>query len=197
MSSRKANHAGPTVEQLQQELRRVKYRKQYIETLRSTISVLGVVAIIVLVAVISLPVLRISGDSMDPTLSDGDIIVGWRNTNIEIGDLIVFNAENRKTLIKRVIGEAGDIIDVKEDGSVLVNGVWRDEPYVILAEGAECDIQFPYTVPAGRIFVLGDNRGVSLDSRSSAIGCIAQEQIVGRVAVKVWPLDEFEIYSED
>lgn len=197
MSSRKAEHAGPTVEQLQSELRRVKYRKQYIEALRSTIGVLIIVATAIALAVVTLPVLRISGDMMAPTISDGDIIIGWRNTNIEIGDLIVFNGENRTTLVKRVVAEAGDVVEIQEDGKLVVDGVPQDEPYAIFAPGGECDITFPYTVPEGRIFVLGDNRGISLDSRSSAIGCIAQEQIVGRVAMKIWPLGEFEIYQDE
>lgn len=195
--STRGKQIDPTVEQLRQELHRVRYRRQYMDTLRSTVSVLIVVAAFVLMAVMWLPVLRISGDSMADTLKDGDIVVGWRYGEIAPGDMIVFNAENRKTLIKRVIAQGGDVVDMLENGVVTVNGEQLYEEYVIAAERGECDIEFPYTVPQSRLFVLGDNRAVSVDSRHAVIGSIAQEQIVGKVVLKIWPLEEIEHWFEE
>ena len=189
MSTRK-KQIDPTVEQLRQELHRVRYRKQYGDTLRSTVSMLIVAAAFVLMAVMWLPVLRISGDSMADTLKDGQIVVAWRYGEIEKGDIIVFNAENRKTLIKRVIAQGGDVVDILENGVVTVNGEQLHEDYVIAAVRGECDIEFPYTVPHSRLFVLGDNRSVSVDSRHAVIGCVAQEQIVGEVVLRIWPYEE-------
>lgn len=181
----------PTAAQLEGELRRVRYRRRYLDTLRSTVCTLIVVAAVVLLAAMWLPVLRISGDSMADTLTPGDVVVAWRDTDVRAGDLIVFNGGNRKTLIKRVVGEPGDVIDLTDSGIVSVNGRPLSEPYVTHPAGGTCDLTFPYTVPQGRYFVLGDNREISLDSRSSAIGCIAQEQIVGRVVFRIWPIEEF------
>ncbi|MBR5559794.1 MAG: signal peptidase I [Clostridia bacterium] len=190
--SNRGKQIDPTVEQLRQELRRVRYRRQYRETLRSTVSMLVVAAAFVMMVVMWLPVLKISGESMADTLKDGDIVVAWRFAEIEKGDMIVFNGENRKTLIKRVIAQGGDVVDIQEDGAITVNGDPLHEDYVIQPGRGECDIQFPYTVPHSRLFVLGDNRAVSVDSRHAVIGCVAQEQIVGEVVLKIWPYEEFE-----
>lgn len=190
--STRGKQIDPTVEQLRQELHRVRYRRQYKETLRSTVSMLVVAAAFVMMAVMWLPVLKISGESMADTLKDGDIVVAWRFAEIEKGDMIVFNGENRKTLIKRVIAQGGDVVDILENGVVTVNGDQLQEDYVVQTGRGECDIQFPYTVPHSRLFVLGDNRAVSVDSRHAVIGCVAQEQIVGEVVLKIWPYEEFE-----
>lgn len=191
MSSRKASESPrPTVAQMEAELRRVRYRKQYADTLRSTVYTLVLVAAIVLLAVVWLPVLRVTGDSMDNTLTAGDIVVTRRTTSVEAGDLVVFNTVNRKTLIKRVIGTPGDVIEISPEGVVTVNGQVLDEYYVKDAAYGECDIEFPYKVPSSRYFVMGDHRDVSLDSRNTAIGCVAPEQIIGCVAAKIWPLEE-------
>lgn len=190
--SNRGKQIDPTVEQLRQELHRVRYRRQYRETLRSTVSMLVVAAAFVMMAVMWLPVLKISGESMADTLKDGDIVVAWRFAEIEKGDMIVFNGENRKTLIKRVIAQGGDVVDILENGVVTVNGEQLQEDYVVQTGRGECDIQFPYTVPHSRLFVLGDNRAVSVDSRHAVIGCVAQEQIVGEVVLKIWPYEEFE-----
>ena len=190
--STRGKQIDPTVEQLRQELHRVRYRRQYRDTLRSTVSMLIVAAAFVLMAVMWLPVLKISGDSMADTLKDGEIVVAWRFAEIEKGDMIVFNGENRKTLIKRVIAQGGDVVDILENGVVTVNGETLHEDYVTQTGRGECDIQFPYTVPHSRLFVLGDNRAVSVDSRHAVIGCVAQEQIVGEVVLRIWPFEEFE-----
>ncbi|MCD7816829.1 MAG: signal peptidase I, partial [Bacteroides sp.] len=139
-----------------------------------------------------LPVLQVSGDSMEPTLSNGDIIVLLSGSSFETGDLVGFYYQN-KLLLKRVIGGPGDVIDIDEEGNVTVNGELLDEPYVTNKALGECDITLPYQVPESRYFVMGDNRTTSIDSRSSAIGCIEIDQIVGKVMLRVWPLSSLSL----
>jgi len=179
----------PTLEQIETELNRMKYKSRYRSVLRSTVYTLIVVAAVaILVATLWLPFLRIYGTSMTPTLQDGEIICCVKTSNFETGDIIAFYYNN-KILVKRVIGQPGDWIDIKEDGTVYINQVELDEPYLVEKAFGECDLELPYQVPEGRIFVLGDHRSTSADSRSSVVGCVAQEQIVGKILVRLWPLN--------
>lgn len=187
----------PTSEQLEKELQRMKYRRNYWSAVWNTVFSLIAVIAVVLLAVMWLPVLRVSGNSMENTLMSGDIIVTVRTEDVHRGDLAVFSIGNGKTLIKRVVAEAGDEIDIQEDGTVTINGAALEESYAINKARGEYDIELPYTVPAGRIFVLGDNRSVSVDSRKSAIGCIAGEQIIGKAAIRIWPLDRMGLLWTD
>lgn len=181
----------PTLRQVENERKNLKRKRQYNRALRSTVYILVVVAAAaVLIATVFLPVLQVSGTSMEPTLVDGDIILLVKTNNFKIGDLCGFYWQNN-LLLKRVIGVAGDYIDIDHDGTVYVNGTAIDEPYVYEKSLGECDIDFPYQVPDGKVFVLGDHRRTSIDSRSSAIGCISVDQIVGRVVMCVWPLNHF------
>lgn len=178
----------PSEEQVESELNRIRYRKRFIRTLLNTAAVLIVVAAAaVLVSTIFMPVIQVSGDSMSPTLNDGDILVTLNTDSVTYGDLCCISWQN-KMLLKRVIGLAGDVISISGDGSVTVNGELLDEPYVIEKSRGQCDIAFPYEVPADKIFILGDNRMLSADSRSSDIGSIGSEQIIGKVLFRVWPL---------
>ena len=183
----------PSTEEVKAERERLAYRSRYTRGLRSTIYALVVVAAVaVLLATLFLPVLQVSGDSMNPTLQDKDVIVLVKSGSLKTGDLCGFYWQN-KLLLKRVIGLPGDIISLDENGVVTVNGTVLDEPYVDELALGECDIKFPYQVPENRYFVLGDHRATSIDSRSSVIGCVEKNQIVGKVFIRVWPLSSFSL----
>lgn len=182
----------PNVAELESELKREKYKNRYWKVFRSTIYILiTVAAVAVLVATLWLPVLQIYGSSMSPTLEEGDIVVSIKSKNYETGDIVAFYYNN-KILIKRVIASSGDWVDLDEDGTVYVNGEKLDEPYVKDKAFGECDLELPYQVPESRIFVMGDHRSVSVDSRSKAVGCVAEEQIVGKLVCRIWPLTDIQ-----
>ncbi len=176
------------IRQLEAERTRLQYRKRYYRILRSTLGTLiTVAAVAVLVATLWMPVLKIYGASMSPTLTDGEIILSRKTSKFVPGDIVAFYYNN-KILVKRVIGQEGDWIDIDKEGTVYVNQIELKEPYLTEKALGECDMELPYQVPDGRIFVMGDHRSVSVDSRSTAIGCIAQEQIVGKITFRIWPL---------
>lgn len=185
----------PSLEQVEAELNRVRYASRYRAVLRSTVYTLIVVAAVaILVATLWLPFLRIYGTSMSPTLTDGEIICCVKTSDFEPGDIVAFYYNN-KILVKRVIGRPGDWIDIKEDGTVYINEEPLDEPYLTEKALGECDIVLPYQVPESRVFVMGDHRETSVDSRSTAVGCVAQEQIVGRTLLRIWPLSRIGTVS--
>ena len=189
--TRRPGRFGPTTEQIRTELERVRYRRSFANTLRSTIFILIVVsASAVLIAVLLLPVLRIYGHSMNDTLDEGDVVVSLKGSSFKTGDIIAFYYNN-KLLVKRVIGQPGDWVDIDEKGNVYVNQVMLEEPYLDSKAFGETNIELPYQVPESRIFVLGDNRDVSIDSRNTSVGCVAEEQIAGKIIFRVWPLDKF------
>ncbi len=185
----------PTVELLEGELKRTKYNRRYLRTLRSTVfSLVLVVAAAVIIAVLLLPVLQISGSSMENTLVDGDMVISLNDGKYKTGDVIGFYYNN-VVLIKRVIATSGDWVDIAEDGTVKVNGVELDEPYVTEKALGECNINLPYQVPQGKCFVLGDNRTTSIDSRNTAVGCISNDVVVGRLLARIWPLKSITILN--
>lgn len=187
--------AFPSAGLIQAELKRERNKIRYHRILKSAIySLIIVAAIAVLVATLVLPVLQISGTSMEPTLYNGEIVVLVKTTALQRGDLCGFSYSN-KILIKRVIGLAGDVIAIAEDGTVSVNGEMLDEPYVVDKAFGECDIEFPYTVPENAYFLMGDHRSTSIDSRSSVIGCVEQDQLVGKLLLRVWPLSEISFLN--
>lgn len=185
----------PQVGELQIELKRERYKRRFRRLLRSTINALIVVAAVAaLVATLILPVLQIAGTSMEPTLNDGDIVLLVKKKNLETGDLCAFYYSN-KVLIKRVIATPGDYIWIEADGTVFLNGEQLDEPYISEKGLGECDVEFPYQVPENAYFVMGDKRETSIDSRSSVIGCIPEDQLIGKIFCRFWPLSKFEFIS--
>lgn len=185
----------PELDALQKELKRERYKRRFRRLLRSTVNALIVVAAIAaLIATLILPVLQIAGTSMEPTLHDGDIVLLVKTNDLETGDLCAFYYSN-KILIKRVIAAPGDYIWIESDGTVVLNGTPLDEPYVTQKALGECDVEFPYQVPENNYFVMGDQRETSIDSRSSVIGCIAEDQIIGKIFCKFWPLSDFEFIN--
>ena len=183
----------PSIEILQEELNRLNYRKRFNSILRSTVFTLVVVAAIaVLVASLWMPVLRIYGVSMAPTLSDGSIVITMKESNFKPGEIVAFYYNNN-ILVKRVVAQSGDWVNIDEDGNIYINNVLLEEPYLREKAFGDTNIELPYQVPEGRIFVVGDNRAVSIDSRNKAVGCISEEQIVGKLVFKVWPVSDMGV----
>jgi signal peptidase I len=179
----------PTKKQVETERKRYRRKKAYNKALRGTVYVLTIVAAVaVLIATLILPVLQIEGTSMEPTLSNGDIVLLTKTTRFNRGDLCGFTWNN-KLLIKRVIGTPGDWIEIDTDGTIYLNGEMLEEPYVEQLAFGECDLEFPFQVPQEQYFVVGDMRESSIDSRNSLIGCIPKDQIVGKVFFRVWPFN--------
>lgn len=182
-------------ESVPEESKKQKRKREYRNTIKHIVEVLIVTAAIsVLLATLFFPILKVSGVSMEPTLENGQIIVLEKSGKFETGDLIGFYYQN-KILLKRVIGQAGDYINIDASGNVYVNDVKLDEPYLNETALGDCDIELPYQVPDGKIFVMGDNRSKSVDSRSKLVGCVSEEQVVGRVMLRIWPLNQFGLMN--
>ena len=180
----------PNTAELEEAVKRDRYYHRFRNMVTSTFLTLVVVAAAtVLVAVLFLPVLRIYGKSMNGTLDNGDIVVSVKSSNMKTGDVVAFYYNNN-ILVKRVIAGPGDWVDIDKDGNVFVNHEKLEEPYLDDKAYGETNIELPYQVPDGRIFVMGDNRSVSIDSRNTSIGCVSEEQIVGKIVYRVWPLSQ-------
>ena len=187
----KTENGLPSVEQLKAELDRVNYRSRYNTVMKSTVyTLITVAAVAILVATLWLPVLEIYGTSMTPTFDDGDIVVSVKTKKFQQGDIIAFYYNN-KILVKRVIASSGSWVDMGKDGNVYVNNVPLKESYITEKAYGDADIEFPYQVPDGKVFVMGDHRATSVDSRHKSVGCIAPEQVVGKIIFRVWPIEQF------
>ena len=184
----------PTIDQIETERKRYRWKKAYFRALRGTISVLTyMAAVAALIATLVLPVLQIEGTSMEPTLVHGDIVLLTKTTTFGRGDICSF-AWNNKILVKRVIGIPGDWVEMDTDGTVYLNGEKLDEPYAQQIAFGECDLEFPFQVPQEQYFVLGDMRESSIDSRNTLIGCVEKDQIVGRVFFRIWPFKGIRLF---
>lgn len=183
----------PTIEELEAELDRENSRYRLRCALRSAFSIMIVVAAAaVLISTLCLPVLRIYGTSMTPALTGGNIVVAARGVGLDRGDIVAFYYNN-SILVKRIIALPGEWIDIDGAGNISIDGEPLDEPYLSEKSLGECDIEFPYQVPDGRYFVMGDLRSISSDSRNSSVGCVAEEQIVGKLFLRVWPFTDFGV----
>jgi signal peptidase I len=192
-SGKHSNRDLPQLDILRKELKRELYKRRFRRLLRSTVNTLIVVAAVAaLIATLLLPVLQIAGTSMEPSLMDGDIVILIKTDRLKTGDLCAFYYSN-KILIKRIIGTPGDYLWINPDGTVYLNGTELPEPYVQEKSLGECDVEFPYQVTENNYFVMGDQRETSIDSRSSVIGCVSEDQIIGKIICKIWPLSEFEL----
>lgn len=181
----------PSLDLLENELARERYKNRYKKTLRGTLYILIVVsAAAVLLAMLVFPVFKIYGTSMSPTVNEGEVVVSLKGSNFKYGDVIVLSYNN-KILVKRVIAGPGEMVNIDSAGNVYVDGLLLDEPYLREKAYGDCNISLPYQVPDGRYFVMGDNRAASKDSRSTAVGCIADDQIVGKAIFCIWPFENF------
>lgn len=181
----------PTAAELEEELARERKARRSRRIVTGSLGTLAVVAALaVLTATLLTPVLRIYGTSMSPTLEEGDLVVTLKTDNLEMGDVVAFYYNN-KVLVKRVIAGPGDWVDIADDGTVSVNGKVLDEPYAKDKGLGSCNITLPYQVPDSRVFVMGDHRSTSVDSRSTSVGCVAQDQVVGKLILRLWPAESF------
>lgn len=180
-------------EEVKEELGRLKERERYLKKVQKTLSILVVVAAIsVLVATLWMPVLKIYGSSMDPTLENGQIVVSIKTKKLKSGDVVAFWQGN-KLLVKRVIASPGQKVDIDVNGKVFVDGKAISESYLDSESLGNTDIDFPHQVEESRWFCMGDNRESSIDSRSAVIGDVSKEQIEGKVLFSVWPLNKIQI----
>lgn len=181
----------PKIDQLEAELDRIRYWSRYRAALRSTIYTLVVTAAIAaLVATLWMPVLQIYGTSMTPTLNEGEVVISVKGTEFKQGDLVAFYLQN-KILVKRCIAGPGQWVDIDQDGNVYVDGKLLEEPYLTEKALGDCNIEMPYQVPDNRYFCMGDHRSTSVDSRNTTVGCVAEEQVVGKIVFRVWPFSRF------
>lgn len=185
----------PTISQIQSELRKEQKKSNHNRVIRTTVfSLLVVAAAAALIAILLLPVLQISGTSMSDTLQDGDVVVALKGTKYKSGDIIAFYYNNN-ILVKRVIATSGDWVNIDEEGNVYVNNELLTEPYINEKALGECNITLPYQVPDGRNFVMGDHRDTSIDSRNTAVGCVSDDLVIGKLMVRVWPLSELSWFQ--
>ena len=184
----------PTAEQLRQELERINRKRKGPLLLKILLFLLMILLIAAITFFCLMSGYVVYGDSMSPTLQEGDLVLAIPNAEIRSGDLIAFR-HNERILIKRAIVSQGNQIEISEDGHVRVNGNDIDEPYATYGPGVADDLVYPFDVTGDRWFVLGDNRTNSVDSRSTILGLIDNNQMLGRIFIRIWPLNRFEVFD--
>ena len=187
----------PELNEIESEMSQVRSKGRFRQSIKGTLGVLLVVtAIAVIIAFIFLPVMKITnGHNMEPGFQTGDIVLIYQTRKVDKGDVCAFYFNN-KLLLRRIIAREGDEVDIDEHGYVKVNGeILEENNYISEHTLGQCDIDFPYKVPIGEIFVLGDNRGYALDSRATKFGCIAQDEIFGKPLARVYPFNSMTWYG--
>ena len=194
---KKLTEASPVIEQVEEELAKAKKRHSFGAILKQAASVLTLTAsLLILVVMIVLPVLRISGSAMTPTLTEGDIVVSFRGSTYDKGDLVILYIGSNM-LVKRIIAGPNDWVDIDEHGNVTVNEEYIEEPYLTAKAFGDCNIELPFRVPGGQYFVMGDQRAISFDSRNAAVGAIPSKKIVGKVLYRIWPFSRFGVVEPE
>ena len=138
-----------------------------------------------------MPVVKYYGTSMSPTLEDGQILIVNKMAEIEHGDIIAFYYNN-KVLVRRVVATGNEQLSIDIFGTVSVNGKELDEPYIENKTLGQCNLDFPYNIPSGAFFVLGDNRNVAMDSRLEEIGVVTDDRLIGKVVFSIKPFGGVE-----
>ncbi len=186
----------PNEEELVRELEKEQYKQSFRKILRSTVlSLISLAAVVVLIVMLLLPVLRIYGTSMEPTLVEGEIVTAIKGSELRRGDIVAFYYEN-KVLVKRYIAGPGEWVNIDEEGNVYVDGEYLEEPYLTEKAFGDCNIELPYQVPEEKYFLLGDHRATALDSRNTALGCVDREQMIGKLIFSVWPFERIGPLNE-
>ena len=177
-------------------------KKKVKEVLEYAESLTVVFAVMLLIFTFIARPATVDGESMLPTLEDGDrLIISNLFYEPAPGDIVVLcgeaDREEGRNLIKRIIAVGGQTIDIDfETGEVTVDGEVLDEPYILERTHLDEGTEFPLTVPEGEVFVMGDNRNASRDSRSLSVGTVKEEYIVGRVLFRFFPFDRFGTVSD-
>ena len=194
--SRKADTL-PDLNEIESEMSQVRSKGRFRQALKGTFGTFVVVAALaVIIAFIFLPVLRITnGHNMEPGLQPGDILVLMKTDDVKTGEVCAFYFNN-KLLLRRVIAREGDKVEIDEKGYVKVNGEFLEEDgYISEHALGQCDLDFPFVVPAAQLFVMGDNRDYALDSRATNFGCIAQDEIFGKPLARIYPFNSLSWYG--
>lgn len=185
------------LEKIKEDYKTRKNREKFFYELKKTIGFfLVIISVGIIISSFWVRVLTIYGTSMSPNLTAKDTVVAFKKDQYKSGDVIAFYYNN-KVLVKRVIATSGDWVNISNNGNVIINDKEIKEKYLLKSSKSigKTDIKLPYQVPENKIFVMGDHRSVSIDSRNKIIGSIGKEQIIGKIKFIIWPLSRFDILN--